>query len=225
MVGQARRIAPAFLCEDLLVLLGDAGVGDEHALDTGGHFPGSRPFGGQHLLAEEGLKARTLGILGIHLEIQERRHVVVAEEHLGGVRLDQGDAACRVRTPIDEVPGVDEGVPPGLEASVAKGVLDELRVSVSIRYDERAHQLTLLQAAFLGKTDSWMSSCCHARLVPEALGRLGQIQTDEITAPEDHRSHRVRRVTLPHHAGKIVHPRRLAMIMEDAVLTEGDFED
>jgi len=44
-------------------------------------------------------------------------------------------------------------------------------------------------------------------------------------------SHRIlrdpigRRVTLPYHAGKIVHPRILAMIMEDAGLTEGDFED
>lgn len=34
-----------------------------------------------------------------------------------------------------------------------------------------------------------------------------------------------RRVTLPHHAGKIMHSKVLAMIMEDAGLSEGDFED
>jgi len=34
-----------------------------------------------------------------------------------------------------------------------------------------------------------------------------------------------RRVTLPCHAGKIIHPKILAMIIEDAGLTEGDFED
>jgi predicted RNA binding protein YcfA (HicA-like mRNA interferase family) len=44
-------------------------------------------------------------------------------------------------------------------------------------------------------------------------------------------SHRIfrdslgRRVTLPYHSGKILHPKILAMIMEDAGLTDGDFED
>ena len=43
-------------------------------------------------------------------------------------------------------------------------------------------------------------------------------------------SHRIfrdslgRRVTLPHHSGKILHPKILAMIMEDAGLTDGDYE-
>jgi predicted RNA binding protein YcfA (HicA-like mRNA interferase family) len=43
-------------------------------------------------------------------------------------------------------------------------------------------------------------------------------------------SHRIlrdplgRRVTLPHHAGKILHPKILAAIMEDAGLSVKDFE-
>jgi predicted RNA binding protein YcfA (HicA-like mRNA interferase family) len=34
-----------------------------------------------------------------------------------------------------------------------------------------------------------------------------------------------RRVTLPYHAGKIIHPKVLAMIMDDAGLAEADFEE
>jgi len=43
-------------------------------------------------------------------------------------------------------------------------------------------------------------------------------------------SHRIlrdslgRRVTLPYHAGTTIHPKILRMIMEDAGLTEADFE-
>ncbi len=67
-----------------------------------------------------------------HVEVQQHRQLVVAHQHLGGVALHQLQATARVRTAVQQVAGVDEGVLTGSEAAVVQGLLYELGMTVRV---------------------------------------------------------------------------------------------
>ena len=114
-------------------------MGDQHSLDTGSDLPGFGPISDQNLLREEGSEGPTLWVLRVDVQVQQHCQLVIANENLGGVTFDQPDTAPGVGTAIEKVPSVDEVVPAGLEVPMIEGILNELRVAVSIGYDERSH--------------------------------------------------------------------------------------
>src|SRR5665811_2104756 len=105
------------------------------ALEHGGFRPGTDAFVYAGDFVDRGPDVQ--GCLEV-IETQATEVLVGNHEHLGRLALDDVQTALDIRSPIDEVARVDEGIGAGAEAAVLQGRGDEFRVAVGIGDDERA---------------------------------------------------------------------------------------
>src|SRR5680860_923231 len=138
MVGEPLGVRRAVTVEHRRVAFGDASVTDEYPVHGGHGLPGGGRVRREYPVEQELAESPTLPSLLGEAEPEEDGELVVPHEHLGRLALDDFQTALDIRSPIDEVARVDEGVGAGAEAAVLQGRGDEFRVAVGIGDDERA---------------------------------------------------------------------------------------
>src|SRR5450759_5282809 len=136
LVVQARRQARRVAAQ--LVEVGgedtrQAGLADQHAVDARQQVEPTRPQALEQRLAK-GL-ARLLLLAD---PVAERdRLVVVADQRLGAELVEPPQALAREAAAVQEVTGEDQPVAPLAESRAAQRVLEQLRVAVHVRHDQR----------------------------------------------------------------------------------------
>lgn len=119
-------------------------MSDEHPIDRRSRLPRAPAIGAQHPLKERLAAGEALRSAWVDCEVKQHPEFMVAIENLGGIAIDLLDTARGVGASVEQIACVDEGVLSGAKPTVVKSILDEFRVAVSIRYDERANRSLLL---------------------------------------------------------------------------------